>query len=46
MLREVVPQTWGRMAEGPVAHGAQVGVGGDQKVGVRGAEVASVRFTF
>ena len=44
MIGEVIPEAWGRMAEGPVAHGAQVGVRGEKKVGVWRAEGSGGRF--
>ena len=46
MIRESVPQTWSCVTEGTVAHGAEVGVGDEEKVGVGRAEAAGGRFWF
>ena len=40
MFGKGIPQGWGCEAEGPVAHGAEVGVGGEEKVGVGGSEAS------
>ena len=41
---EGIPQTWGCVAESPVAHDAEVGFGDNEEVGVGGAEASGDRF--
>jgi hypothetical protein len=44
VVGEGVPQIWGRKAEGPVSHGAEVGVWDEEKVGIGGAEASGDLF--